>query len=167
MDAFEALEKLKARNQAFVNRQGKTTKYSRETDEIITALDRALWSLQDADKQLSKLFAFGEILGVNLEIGLDRVPEEVLSLIKKGCDSYRQYKHDSPQGEPVCFNKSDIQEFIWQLYDATDTWHVKERIRKERNAEDEDLIAHIPDDLDSCRILRDEIAKRDRTKDLL
>ena len=74
--AMQALERLKERNQALVNKLGKTTAYSRESDEIITVLARALWSLGDADTKLSKLFALGDILGVDLENGIDRIPEE-------------------------------------------------------------------------------------------
>ena len=165
--AMQALERLKERNQALVNKLGKTTAYSRESDEIITVLARALWSLSDADRKLSKYFVLGDILGVDLENGIDRIPEEVLQLVKNGCDSYRLYKHDAPTGEPIPFNKENASELMWQLFDASDTWHTKERIRKQRNEDDLDLIAHIPDDPDSVAWLRKEIAERDRTKDLL
>lgn len=165
--AMQALEKLKERNQALVNKLGKTTAYSRESDEIITVLARALWSLGDADAKLYKLFTLGEILGVDLENGIDRIPGEVLHLVCNGCDSYRLYKHDAPIGDPIPFNKENAAELMWQLFDASDTWHTKERIRKQLNEENLDLIAHIPDDPESCEILRKEIAERDRTKDLL
>lgn len=172
MTAEEAIIKLKARNQAFVNRQGKTTPYSRDTDEIISALVFEVEHNRLDEAFVYRTIAFGKVLGIpNLADRLNVIRDEVFTLIKNGCKSFRHYGFNGwpieDEEHAIPFDFEHPAALIKQLVEASDTWERKYEVICRENAFDRQQMELIEDPL-TRQLLEQQIQERGNLpKDLL
>ena len=184
MTAQQAIQRLKDRNQAFVNKCGRTTDFSRETDDIIYALELALSVRREEDLLFDKLHLFGEIIGVgDMVRRISNLNYNALSLVALGgCNSYsetkKKYYEDTPW-EVFCeydvvrtetFDKSNPDKLITQLHQASNTYELKEAFRDAELTNNIRLLHDLEADhadRETLRIQKDLIAEYQRPTDNL
>lgn len=178
MNAEQAIERLRQRNQAFVNRIGKTTDYSRETDEIINALSVQLFEKRMDWTLYLNVVDFGRLLGIeNLCNDLALIPRDVFSLVLNGCDRFRHYESDihdyatpiESEENAVAFDREHPDVLVRQLKEAGDTWEKKQADMDVQNAFDEEQIRDYGDgNPELVSFLQEQIRERGKfPKDLI
>ena len=114
----QAIQILIGRNQAFVNKQGKSTDYSRESDEIINTLLKMQREYLELRQNQFNQTLFASLCGIEaFPIALKEVPADFVKFIlAKGFTEYqtRSYEWESFSSDPKDYYKQLIA--AWRLH---------------------------------------------------
>lgn len=144
MTAEHAVNILIKRNQAFVNKQGKSTEYSRESDEIVNALLKAIRELKVLRDCMTKLSNLAQIGGLeSLPVCLRELPDDFIDLCwSKRFEEYQdekgtwhKFSTDPKQLYPQLLESYRLhQQSLWNIeQDIEGEWEL---IREDENHEE-------------------------------
>lgn len=150
MDAIQAIKLLMQRNQSLVNKKGETTRYTRETDEIINALIPVVKRDAAHKDMRRKVQMCGSIMGIpNLLDCIDTVPVEFFDFISKS--DYQQFTDSLGCIQDFCVENLPV--YIGQIKEAYIGYIIRKNGLYELIEQNNEIISQ-SDDLEYIDFLR-------------